>query len=151
MKRLFFLLPVLFFIKASAQEPYDFKKFKENDIPNNPLKKLPPKPPPSGKVRRGITLSGPSGTLNLPLDQNISIDSLQKIMEIMQKFRGNQHIGELVFTQPNGTKVYALAQDQMPCLVPDISQFNMPVVGKGAKITGMPPGSFPPYNIIPEK
>ena len=56
MKKLFFLLPVLFFIKAFAQEPYDFKKFKENNLS---------KP---GKVMRGITLSGPSGTFILPLD-----------------------------------------------------------------------------------
>jgi hypothetical protein len=36
MKRSFFLLPALFFIKTSAQEPYyDFKKFTENDLSNS--------------------------------------------------------------------------------------------------------------------
>jgi len=140
MKKLFFLLPVLFFIKVSAQEPYyDFKKFKENSLS---------KP---GKVMGGITLSGPSGTFILPLDKNMSIDSLQKIMEVMQKIREKQHMGTLVFTQPNGTKVYALPQDNMLCHIPDMSQFNMPVLGKGTNITGMPPGSLPPNEIIPNK
>jgi len=139
MKKLFFLLPVLFFIKAFAQEPYDFKKFKENNLS---------KP---GKVMRGITLSDPSGTIILPFDKNMSIDSLQKITDVLQKIREKQHTGTLIFTLLNGTKVYSLPQDHMPCLVPDISQFNMPVFGKGSKITGMPPGLVPPNNIIPEK
>ena len=64
MKRLLFLLPVLFFIKASAQEPYyDFKKFRENKI----------------------TWSDPNGTFVLPLDKSMSKDSLQKMIEMMQK------------------------------------------------------------------
>jgi hypothetical protein len=78
MKRLFFLLPVLFFIQVSAQEP------------SNDLK-----------------------------------------------------------TQPNGTGVYALRQDHMPCIAPDMSQFNMPVMGKDIKILGLPPRSLPAYEIIP--
>ena len=41
MKKLFFLLPVLFFIKASAQEPYyDFKKFRENNLSKDSFKNL---------------------------------------------------------------------------------------------------------------
>jgi len=67
MKKLFFLLPVLFFIKASTQEPYDFKKFKENDIQKDLLKKYPLKIPPSGKAKGKITLSGPSGYSSLRL------------------------------------------------------------------------------------
>ena len=51
----------------------------------------------------------------------------------MQKIRENQNMGPLVFTKPNGTRIYALPQDHMPCLVPDMSQFNMPVVDKGKK------------------
>lgn len=150
MKRLFFLLPVLFFIKASAQEPYnDFKKFRENNLSNDPLKKYPGKTKPFNKVMGRVTWSYPNGTFILPLDKNMSIDSLQTL--IMQKISGKQHIGTLVYTQPNGTRVYTLPQDHMPCFVPDMSQFNMPVMGKGIKITGMPPGSIPRNNIIPEK
>ena len=150
MKRLFFFLPVLFFIKASAQEPsYDFKKFRENNLPNDPLKKYPGKTEPLDKVMGRITWSYPDGTFILPLDKNMSIDSLPTL--IMQKIGGNRHIGTVVYTQPNGTRVYTLLQDQMPCLVPDMSQFNMPVMGKEIKITGIPPGSIPRNNIIPEK
>ena len=139
MKRLFFLLPVLFFIKASAQVPYyDFKKFRENDLSNDPLKKH------SGK----ITWSYPNGTFILPLDKGMSMDSLQTIM---QKINEQQRLGTLAYTQRNGTRVYTLPNDHMPCLVPDMSQFNMPVMGKGTKITGMPPGSLPPNEIIPKK
>jgi len=151
MKRLFFLLPVLFFIKASAQEPYnDLKKFRQNKLSNDPLKKYPGKTEPLDKVMGRITWSYPNGTFILPLDKNMSMDSLQKL--IMQRISGKQHIvGTLVYTQPNGTRVYTLPQDQMPCLAPDMSQFNMPVKGKGIKITGMPPGSLPPNEIIPKK
>jgi len=152
MKRLFCLLPILFFIKVSAQEPnYDFKKSRENNLLKDSLKKQIGKPQPLSKVMGRIVYSQPNGTFILPLDKNISKDSLQKIMEIMQKLRGNQHMGTLVYTKPNGTRVYALRQDNMPCLVPDMSQFNMPVMGKGIKITGMPPGSLPPDQIIPQK
>ena len=32
---------------------------------------------------------------------------------------------KLIYTLPDGNKVYALPQDQMPCIVPDMNQFNM--------------------------
>jgi hypothetical protein len=35
--------------------------------------------------------------------------------------------GQIVNTLPNGNKVYALPQDHMPCVVPDMTQYNMPV------------------------
>ena len=149
MKKIFFLLPVLFFIKASAQEPYyDFKKFRENNLSKDSLRKYSEKNQPLDKVMRKITWVDPNGTFILPLDKRMSKDSLQTIM---QKINEKQRMGTLVYTQPNGTKVYALLQDHMPCLVPDMSQFNMPVMGKEIRITGMPPGSLPPSEIIPKK
>lgn len=152
MKKLFFILPVLFFIKASAQEPYyDFKKFRENNLSKDSLKKHLGKVQPLSKVMGKITWVDPNGTFILPLNRNMSIDSLQTIMEIMQKLSEKQRMGTLVYTKPNDTRVYALPQDNMPCLVPDMSQFNMPVMGKGTKITGMPPGFLPPNEIIPKK
>jgi len=152
MKRLFLILPVLFFIKASAQVPYhDFKKFRENNLSKDSLKMLSEKSQPLSKIMGRITFSQPNGTFILPLYKNMSKDSLQAIMEIMQKLSEKQRMGTLVYTKPNGTRVYALPQDNMPCLVPDMSQFNMPVMGKEIKITGMPPGSIPRNNIIPEK
>ena len=95
-----------------------------------------------------ITWSDRNGTFILLLDKNMSIDSIQKIM---QKISEKQRWGTLVYTKQNGTRVYALPKDQMPCLVPDMSQFNMPVMSKEIKITGMPPGSLPPNEIIPKK
>ena len=152
MKRLFCLLPILFFLKVSAQEPYyDIKKSRENNLLKDSLKKHLGKTQPLSKVMGRIVYSQPNGTFILQLDKNMSIDSLQKIMEIMQKLSEKQHMGTLVYTQPNGTRVYALPKDHMPCLVPDMSQFNMPVMGKGIKITSMPPGSLPPKEIIPKK
>ena len=126
-------------IKASAQEPYyDFKKFRENNLPKDSFKKPPGKPHPLTKVMGKITWSDHNGTFILPLDKGMSIDSLQKTMELIQKLRNRHHMGTMVYTKPNGTRVYALAQDNMPCLVPDMSHFNMPVMGKGMKISGMP-------------
>src|SRR6185436_18500092 len=144
MKRLFCLLPILFFIKVSAQEPYDFRKFRENNLLKDSLKKQLEKTQPLSKVMGRIVFSEPNGTFILPLDKNMPIDSLQTIMEIMQKLSEKQHMGTLVYTKPNGTRVYTLPQDHMTCLVPDMSQFNMPVIGKGIKVTGMPPGSLAP-------
>ena len=33
---------------------------------------------------------------------------------------------KLIVELPNGNKVYALTQDHMPCIKPDMNQFNMP-------------------------
>ena len=61
-----------------------------------------------------------------------------------------KHQATLLLTLENGSKVYSLPQDNMPCLVPEMSQFNMPNLAKGKKVNGMPPGIIPPYKIIPE-
>ena len=121
---------MFFTLQAFAQEPYyDFKKFKDN-------------------INDGLLL---------PLDKNrqteiISKDSLQKLLKILVQKQYSPNIGELILTQPNGTVVYALPGDNMPCLVPDLSRYNynMPVAGTGIKLTGMSPGSDP-KTIIPRK
>ena len=105
----------------------DFKKFKENN----------------------------KGTY-LPLDFNkqkrsLSKDSLDKIRKSLEQIRYSPSFGKLVLTFSNGNKVYALPQDNMACVVPDLSQFNMPVVGTKIKITGMPPGNKIPTPIIPQE
>lgn len=51
---------------------------------------------------------------------------------------------------PNGNKVFLLPLDNMPCIVPDMNQFNMPNLGRNIKANGMPPGTSPPHKIIPE-
>jgi hypothetical protein len=43
----------------------------------------------------------------------------------------------------SGTKVYTLPQDNMPCVVPDMNQFNMPNAGTGIKIKPHSPGAIP--------
>jgi hypothetical protein len=40
-------------------------------------------------------------------------------------FPNNQKLSIIL---PNGDKVYILSQDNMPCVVPDMTQFNMPNV-----------------------
>ena len=47
-------------------------------------------------------------------------------------------------------KVYALPQDNMPCLVPHINS-NMPVAGLGINKTQKIPNALPEQKIIPEK
>ncbi|MEI9945363.1 MAG: hypothetical protein WDN26_14245 [Chitinophagaceae bacterium] len=45
------------------------------------------------------------------------------------------------YTLPNGNRIYALAQDHMPCIVPDISQYNNKMVIKSNKNSG--PAAIP--------
>lgn len=123
------LLPaILFAFNCIAQQPYyDFKKFKENIA--------------GGKI--------------LPHDLSkqsrvFSKDSLDRLLKIFQRAQYSPGFGHLLFTYPNGNKVYALPQDNMACLVPDLSQFNMPNAGRRIKITGMPPGSRATVPIIPD-
>jgi hypothetical protein len=125
MKRLFFLLPVLFFIKVSAQDPYeDYKKFKEKILLDS---------------------------LKAWEKFYMTIDSSHFWNQKMKNTAIFQTMGKLIFIQPNGTKVYSLPQDNMICFVPDLSQYNynMPNPAK-KKVTGMPPGSAPQYKIIPD-
>ena len=129
MKRTLLLLPVFFAYYASAQEPYyDFKKFKENL----------------------------NGEIYIPLENGvrneiISKDSLEKLLKNLDGKKYAPNFGGLVMSLPNGTNMYVLPQDNMPCLVPDLSRtnYNMPVLMNGKWITGMPPGSAP-NRIIPK-
>ena len=64
-------------------------------------------------------------------------------------------------TLPNGNKVYLLPTDNMPCIVPDMSHFNMPTTGtllnyfvdKSPERKNFPsqiPNSITPWKIIPD-
>jgi hypothetical protein len=67
---------------------------------------------------------------------------------------------EVYFALPKGNRMYALPQDNMPCIVPDMHQFNMPVA-KGKTVFPLSPsspGAIPnpalpaiPFNITPGK
>jgi hypothetical protein len=63
---------------------------------------------------------------------------------------------QLLGSLPNGNKIYALPQDNMPCVIPDMSQYNsMPVVKPDLSLYNMPnlanPNGKKPGVISPEK
>jgi hypothetical protein len=75
---------------------------------------------------------------------------------------GSQTPGVNLFSiLPNGAKVYLLPQDNMPCVLPGITQNNMPNISNPDKyfealaLTNNTPGSIPnavkPYKLIASK
>lgn len=58
---------------------------------------------------------------------------------------------------PNGNKVVILPEDNMPCVEPDMSQFNMPNLAKSDKLLlnkwqpGQIPNLIPHFRISPSK
>ena len=124
MKSVFFVLAISFALKAHAQEPYLSPQPKVQKLTNDQLKKF------HEKWRRD-TIPNFADRLSLGFPKSPQ--------------------GKLLFVQDNGTKVYALPKDYMPCLVPDLSQFNMPNTLNGKQITGMPPGSSQQQKLIPKQ
>lgn len=49
----------------------------------------------------------------------------------------------LLNTLPNGNKVYALPQDNMPCIVPETSHYNMPTVRPEIPLYTIPNPAYP--------
>ena len=129
MKKLFIFTAVFFALTASAQEPYRYQ----------------------GPFVQKIT----GDHLN-EFYKKLGKDTIPNFADHLSMSLPKMPTAKYLFTQPNGTRVYSLPQDKMPCVVPDLSQFNMPIVGKGIKTNGMPPGSSPqqkliPDNILPDK
>ena len=54
---------------------------------------------------------------------------------------------KLSHTLANGSKIYLLPQDNMPCIVPDTQQFSMPVAK--SELNGSMPNAVIPQQIIP--
>ena len=126
MKKIFLLSAVLFALQSFSQQPYyDFEEFRDN-------------------MNRGKFKQFDPGKQN----QILSGDSLTTILKNLLQEHYTPVFGDMAFSFPR-PGVYILPQDNMPCMVPDLSQFNMPVLGRGIKITGMPPGSQPPIPLIP--
>ena len=122
MQKLIVFLMSVSFVTVSAQQPkYDFKKYLENNKPSVFQKKDP----------------------NSQKPYKSFIEQLNSRIAIVAQ-------GKYLHSLSNGNKIYALPQDNMLCIVPDMRHFNMPNAGKGIRPSGMPPGIFKPYKIIPD-
>lgn len=127
MKKIFLLSCLFFAFRSQGQQPYNFKKYKENID--------------SSMIFRFNKMKGPN---------QITKDSLDRLLNAVQRRQYSPGLGTLSFVHSNGNKFYTLPQDNMLCIVPDMSQFNMPVAGKAMKIEEMPPGSVTPQLLIPK-
>jgi hypothetical protein len=63
---------------------------------------------------------------------------------------------QLLYTLSNGNKLNLLPQDHMPCIIPDMTQFNMPVVKPHlSRYSSIPNTANPPLpkieKVSPEK
>lgn len=62
---------------------------------------------------------------------------------------------KLLHTLPNGNKVYALPMDNMPCVVPDMSQHNTtPTIKPDVLLNAIPNPAYPPAGkpmILPQE
>ena len=79
----------------------------------------------------------------IPPKPKNNISSLPKFYSVTPKASLIDN-AKLLNTLPNGNKVYALPQDNMPCVVPDVSQFNMPVVVPESEAYTIPNPAYPP-------
>jgi hypothetical protein len=116
MKKMFLTICVATFSYASAQE-------NESTI----LKVLPP-----------VSKTGPflfhNGTDTFSFPDTHMLSPIQQLLPQ----------AKLHHILPNGNKVYSLPQDNMPCVVPDMSQFNMPDVRSGMSPYTIPNPAYPP-------
>ena len=122
MKILLFSISMFCFTSAVSQTPYyDFKKYHDQKKPLHLLKN--------------------------DLVKELSINQL---LDLKYSYSYIKPQATLLLKLENGNKIYSLPLDNMVCLVPEMSQFNMPNLSKGKKVNRMPPGIMPPYKIIPE-
>src|SRR6187431_906101 len=75
------------------------------------------------------------------------IDNIQTVKP--KTLKGNFPQAQLLFSTDKG-KVYALPQDKMPCLAPQIIS-NMPIAGLGLNEFKKIPNALPEQKIIPGK
>lgn len=160
MKRFFLLLPVFFFLNAAGQQPNNSIRVDplNKNFSKDSLQKLISKfnmksylnARPRSTFGDGTKLNAagqqPNNSIRVVPLNKISVDSLRKLIAAFN----SSLQARLLSADPDGTKLYALPHDNMPCLVPDRSQFNMPIAGKGFKIDGMPPGVVQPRPLIPK-
>ena len=117
MKKILFILGIVTFSLASAQD---------NENPG--LKIIPPK-------SKSVPFLFPNGIDTLWFHNS---DVLNQTPQLIPQ-------SKLLYTLPNGNKVYSLPQDNMPCVVPDISQYNtMAMVTPEKNQYNMPNAANPP-------
>ena len=127
MKEIFLIISVATFSLASAQE---------NGKPY--LRIIPPKT----KTNPFLAHIG---------KDTFSFRDLQSLNQTPQLLPQAKHL----YTLPNGNKIISLPQDNMPCVVPDMTAFNMPVVKAEIIPYTIPNPAYPPQSKIesftPEK
>jgi len=94
------------------------------------------------------------------IEKRIKDDKKQKEKQQLRDFRlisFHQQFSQAKLLQvlPNGNKIYSLPLDNMPCIVPDMSQFNTPnLADRSLTLKSNIPGRIPnpviPYRIIPQ-
>lgn len=96
-------------------------------------------------------------TLKLPMQKFKSFKDIPQpqLDSLLKKIRsGNRIVGfpsaRYSHRSLNGASIYLLSPDNMPCVVPDMKQFNMPNYGKNLPAYGMPPAGKPFKKIIPD-
>ena len=116
------ILTPCFFLYAQQKDLQTFKKYlqKKKEF-TSPLPYLFLKP--NGKEKQRILLENFS---DLPIEQ----------------------VAKILYVSPNGNKIYALPLDNMPCVVPDMRQFNMPVAK--AELNGFIPNAAKGFSLIPD-
>jgi hypothetical protein len=103
-------------IGYAQQTPPSFRNYLDNN------KSVQPHDP------HTFTLSGKSNIdINALANGNhLKMDALKKYLH-KEKINSTLVPGALAELLPNGNKIIVLPQDRMPCIVPDLSQFHMPI------------------------
>jgi hypothetical protein len=149
MKKVFLFTFILGFSFASAQQNdfFDAQKYlkkksiEEKEKIINPLSKI--LKPGCGTTDKNLsTLPNYKKPILLPKDKKF-IPNYYNINSSNQ----SSPLGKLTHTLPNGNKVYALPQDHMPCIIPNMGQFTMPNTFKHEKrypsLLNKVPGNIP--------
>lgn len=142
MKKIFFAAGILAFSFASAQQNdfFDIQKY---------LKK-------KNELNKKLTVDN---LFILPKNRcwkSPNLPFFKKDLQLLTTRTKTKILTELT----NGNKAYSLPQDNMPCIVPDMSQFNMPNIANPKEYfqsladrthkPGKMPNAIIPYRIIPE-
>ncbi|MES1226970.1 MAG: hypothetical protein ABUT20_66470, partial [Bacteroidota bacterium] len=101
------------------------------------------------ELRKSLNKKALSGTPLTPqfyLSQNPGNNSKYSVSSLSVPAKDEQ--AKLLNDLPNGNKVYALPEDNMPCIVPDLAQFNMPIFKP--KADGIIPNGSRDYKVIPQ-